>query len=93
MFDLRANNTPTAIIDPWNGVLLKPRASKLEQLKCVESSYVSCVRFDPGGSWMIAGNGTASLTLWSNSLNALAKQQSTDGCVPQVGGACMLCAG
>ncbi len=53
---------------------------------------MSCMRFDPGGSWMVAGNGTASLTLWSNSLNALAKQQSTDGCVPQVGGACMLCA-
>lgn len=71
-----------SIIDPWQGVTLANTKSEL--LKAVDSSYVSCVKFDQSGSWLIAGSGNACLTMWSCQINAIAKQPGLDSCVAQV---------
>ena len=82
LWDLRGGSC-TSAINIWDGELM-PLHAPAEQLKCLKNAYVSCVAFDPTGNWLMAGTGNAVLTLWSNSLNQIAKQQSTDKCVPQV---------
>jgi hypothetical protein len=64
-----------------------------ELLRCAKAPPVTCVKFDAGGNWLVAGNGQAGigseqqggLTLWNCSLNAAAKHKSTGKCMPQVG--------
>jgi hypothetical protein len=64
-----------------------------ELLRCAKSAPVTCVKFDAGGHWLVAGSGQAglgseqqgSLTLWNCSLNSAAKHKSTGKCMPQVG--------
>lgn len=68
------------VIDPWNGENVSDNPGSV--LQCLNSTYVSCVKFDPRGCWLVCGNGTSALSMWSLTLNSLAKQQSTC-CVPQ----------
>jgi hypothetical protein len=64
-----------------------------ELLRCAKAPPVTCVKFDAGGNWLVAGSGQAGigseqqggLTLWNCSLNAAAKHKSTGKCMPQVG--------
>lgn len=79
MWDVNAGRC-SCIIDPWSGVEVE--GGPAEQLQCLTSAQVSCLRFDESGSWLVCGNGTSALTLWSVTLGALAKQVTTS-CVPQ----------
>ena len=59
-------------------------SSRTAQLKCLTSPYVSAVKFDSSGSWLICGSGSSQLALWSMTLGTTAKQIDIP-CVPQVG--------
>ncbi len=84
VWDARAWPACTAAIDVWNGVAIPP-SSRADQLRALRAPHVSCVRFDAGGGWLVAGSGNGSVTMWSLGLGSLAKQLDTGGCVPQVG--------
>ncbi|WIA42540.1 hypothetical protein OEZ86_008522 [Tetradesmus obliquus] len=72
--------------------LLLQEADLAELLRCAKSPPVTCVKFDQGGHWLVAGSGAAglggeqqgSLTLWNCSLNSAAKHRSIGKCMPQV---------
>eukprot|EP00879_Flechtneria_rotunda_P018004 GHRR01018868.1.p1 GENE.GHRR01018868.1~~GHRR01018868.1.p1 ORF type:complete len:396 (+),score=136.69 GHRR01018868.1:762-1949(+) len=69
-------------ISPCNEVVV-PQDQPLQQLRCVMSKPVTCLKFDQGGRWLLAGNGNGSLTLWNCTLNAPAKHKGTSKSTPQ----------
>ncbi|GBF91440.1 hypothetical protein Rsub_04180 [Raphidocelis subcapitata] len=82
VWDARAAAPCVAAIDVWAGAAIPP-ASKADALQCLRSPPATCVRFDGGGGWLVAGSGDGSLTMWGLGLGALAKQLKTGDCVPQ----------
>jgi hypothetical protein len=88
-----ASRRCVSIIDLQEEQLLQ-ESDLAELLRCAKSPPVTCVKFDAGGNWLVAGSGQVglgseqqgALTLWNCSLNAAAKHRSTGKCMPQVGG-------